>query len=71
MVEVLWDIDPRDWATTSADLVAQRVLQEAGENRIILLHDASSSSVQAACMVIDSLQAQGYSFVTVEELLME
>ena len=71
MVEVLWDIDPRDWATTSADLVAQRVLQEAGENRIILLHDASSSSVQAACMVIDSLQAQGYSFVTVEELMME
>ena len=71
MVEVLWDIDPRDWATTSADLVVQRVLQEAEENSIILLHDASKSSVQAACMVIDSLQAQGYLFVTVEELMME
>lgn len=71
MVEVLWDIDPRDWATTSADLVVQRVLQEVEENSIILLHDASKSSVQAACMIIDSLQAQGYSFVTVEELMME
>ena len=71
MVEVLWDIDPRDWATTSADLVVQRVLQDVEENSIILLHDASKSSVQAACRIIDELQAQGYSFVTVEELMME
>lgn len=71
MVEVLWDIDPRDWATTSADLVVQRVLQDVEENSIILLHDASESSVQAACRIIDSLQSQGYSFVTVEELMME
>ena len=71
MVEVLWDIDPRDWATTSADLVVQRVLQDVEENSIILLHDASESSVRAACMIIDQLQAQGYTFVTVEELLME
>ncbi len=71
MVEVLWDIDPRDWATTSADLVVQRVLQDVEENSIILLHDASESSVRAACMIIDRLQAQGYTFVTVEELLME
>lgn len=71
MVEVLWDIDPRDWATTSADLVADRVLQEVEENSIILLHDASDSSVRAACMIIDRLQAQGYTFVTVEEILME
>ena len=71
MVEVLWDIDPRDWATTSAELVVQRVLQDAGDNSIILLHDASESSVRAACMIIDRLQAQGYTFVTVEELLVE
>ena len=71
MVEVLWDIDPRDWATTSSDLVVQRVLKEVEENSIILLHDASKSSVQAAFSIIDALQKQGYTFVTVEELLME
>lgn len=71
MVEVLWDVDPRDWATSSCDLVVQRVKQEVCENSIILLHDASESSVQAAFCIIDELQAEGYTFVTVEELLME
>ena len=71
MVEVLWDIDPRDWATTSTDLVVQRVLDEVEENSIILLHDASKSSVQAAFTIIDTLQEQGYTFVTVEELILE
>lgn len=71
MVEVLWDIDPRDWATTSSDLVVQRVLNEVEENSIILLHDASKSSVQAAFTIIDTLQKQGYTFVTVEELLLD
>lgn len=71
MVEVLWDIDPRDWATTSSDLVVRRVLNEVEENSIILLHDASKSSVQAAFTIIDTLQKQDYTFVTVEELLLE
>lgn len=71
MVEVLWDIDPRDWATTSSDLVVQRVLNEVEEDSIILLHDASESSVQAAFTIIDALQEQGYTFVTVEELLLD
>ena len=70
MVEVLWDIDPRDWATTNSDLVVQRVLNKVEENSIILLHDASKSSVKAAFTIIDTLQKQGYTFVTVEELLL-
>ena len=28
MIEVLWDIDPLDWATKDADTVVQRVLQK-------------------------------------------
>lgn len=71
MVEVLWDIDPRDWATTSSDLVVQRVLKEVEEDSIILLHDASESSVRAALTIIDTLREQGYTFVTVEELLLD
>ena len=71
LIEVLWDVDPRDWATTDADTVVQRVLKDTKPGDIILLHDASASSVQAAFTVIDTLQKQGYSFVTVEELLLE
>lgn len=35
---------------------------------IILLHDFYPSSVDAALEIIDKLQPQGYTFVTVEEL---
>ena len=70
MIEVLWDVDPLDWATTSSDAVAQRIFAAVEDGgTIILLHDASESSVQAAFTVIDTLKEQGYEFVTVEELI--
>ena len=71
MIEVLWDIDPLDWATKDADTVVQRVLQKIPDGSIILLHDASESSVSAALTIIDTLQKRGYEFVTVEELILE
>lgn len=71
MIEVLWDVDPMDWATADADAVVQRILENTEEGSIILLHDASASSVQAAFTVIDALTKQGYEFVTVDELLLE
>ena len=71
LIEVLWDIDPLDWATKDADTVVQRILKGVTEGSIILLHDASQSSVQAAFTVIDSLQQENYEFVTVEDLLLE
>ena len=70
LVEVLWDVDPCDWATTDADVVVQRILSHVEDGNIILMHDASKSSVQAALTVIDVLEKRGYEFVTVEELLL-
>lgn len=71
LIEVLWDIDPLDWATKDADTVVQRILKGVPEGSIILLHDASQASVQAAFSVIDILQQENYEFVTVEDLLLE
>ena len=71
MIEVLWDVDPKDWATDNSGVIAKRVIDKVGENDIILLHDASESSVNAALLIIDELQGEGYSFVTVEELILE
>ncbi len=71
LIEILWDVDPMDWATADADTVVQRVLDNTEEGSIILLHDASASSVQAAFTIIDTLEKQGYEFVTVEELLLD
>ena len=71
MIEVLWDVDPLDWKTDNSDVIAKRVFEAVRENDIILLHDASESSVNAAFKIIDGLLAQDYTFVTVEELLLD
>ena len=71
MIEVLWNVDPLDWKTDNADVVVQRILKDVEEDDIILLHDASESSVNAAFRVIDTLQKEGYMFVTVDEILFD
>ena len=71
MIEVLWDVDPLDWKTSNSDVIAKRVVDKVGENDIILLHDASESSVNAAFKIIDALEKEGYTFVTVEEILFD
>ena len=70
MIEVLWDVDPLDWNNDNAIDIAQKVIQNVNEDDIILLHDASKSTVEATFLVIDTLKEQGYVFVTVDELLL-
>ncbi len=71
MFPILWNIDPLDWCTSNASCVAQAVLKKVGENDIILMHDYYKTSVEAALMVVDELQKQGYEFVTVDKLLFD
>lgn len=66
---VKWSVDPRDWESRDTAKVVEAVLQNAKPNSIILLHDIYPTSVAAALQIIDTLQAEGYWFVTVEELL--
>lgn len=71
MIEVLWDVDPLDWKTSNSQVIAKRVIDKVEENSIILLHDASESSVNAAFQIIDELQKEGYTFVTVDKILFD
>lgn len=66
---VKWSVDPRDWESRNTGKVVQAILENAEPNSIILLHDIYPTSVDAALKVVDRLQAEGYWFVTVEELL--
>ena len=66
---VKWSVDPRDWESKNTDKVVQAILKNVKPNSIILLHDIYDTSVDAALKVVDILEAQGYCFVTVEELL--
>ncbi len=71
MIPVLWTIDPLDWCTEDVDGIVQKVVTKSKEDGIILLHDNYKTSVTAALRIIDVLQAEGYEFVTVEELIMD
>ena len=71
MFPVLWTVDPLDWCSDSADRIARKVVKNAKENDIILMHDYYESSVTAALAAIDQLQSQGFTFVTVDEILFD
>jgi peptidoglycan/xylan/chitin deacetylase (PgdA/CDA1 family) len=71
MFPVLWDIDPRDWCSNDASCVAESVIQKAGDSEIILLHDYYGTSVEAALMIVDELTEEGYTFVTVDEIMFD
>lgn len=71
MMAVLWNVDPLDWKTENETEIVNKVVTETEENDIILLHDCYLSSVKAALRIIDIMQAKGYEFVTVDELLLD
>lgn len=71
MFPVLWTLDPLDWCSDDVDCITRKVVSKAKENDIILMHDYYPTTVTAAFRIIDDLQAKGYEFVTVEEILFD
>ena len=65
---LLWSVDPRDWAVHDAAAVEAAVISQVRDGDIILLHDLSDSSVDAALSIIDRLQKEGFRFVTVSQM---
>lgn len=65
---VYWSMDTMDWSVRNRDLVAYEITHDAQPGDIVLLHDPYETSVEAALQAIDVLSAQGYEFVTLEEL---
>lgn len=73
---VTWSIIPRDWTNPGAEVIADRVCEAAEPGAIVLLHDGDSpkmtaprtQTIEATALIIDRLRAQGYEFVTLDEL---
>ncbi|MBU3841077.1 MAG: polysaccharide deacetylase family protein [Candidatus Ruminococcus intestinipullorum] len=70
MFPVMWSIDPLDWSVKNTEEIVRKVVTQAKENDMILLHDCYQTSVEAALQIVDILQQQGFEFVTVDELLL-
>lgn len=71
MTVVLWSLDPVDWKIQDTGKVVRKILKTVEPGDIIILHDVFPTSVQAALEVIDTLKKQGYTFVTVDEFLVD
>ncbi len=71
MTAVLWDVDPVDWKVKNTEIVVKRILKNARDGDIILLHDVYGTSVDAALEIVDQMQAEGYEFVTVDEIILD
>ena len=69
MALIIWSVDPQDWKVRDARQTADHIVSRAQDGEIILLHDIYATSVDAALLAVAELTAQGYTFVTVEELL--
>ena len=76
MLVVNWSIIPRDWTNPGVQVIADRVCENAAPGAIVLLHDGDSpknsaprdQTIEAVGLIIDRLRAEGYEFVTIEEL---
>ncbi len=71
MFPVLWNVDPLDWSSCNVSCIVEKIVNKTGENDIILMHDYYDTSVTAALEAIDKLMEEGYTFVTVEEILFD
>ena len=69
MSAVVWSVDTRDWADRNSEIVCSRAVAGARNGAVILMHDIHQTSVNAVPCILDSLKQQGYSFVTVQNLI--
>lgn len=72
---IMWTVDTHDWAekisgkAVTVDYIVQRVLANASDNGIVLMHMGGAKTVEALPYMIDGLKDMGYSFTTVDQML--
>ena len=66
---ILWDVDPLDWRRPGPAVVRNRILKETRPGSIVLSHDIHPGTIEAMPSTFDELEAKGFKFVTVSELL--
>lgn len=72
-VIVLWSTDTDDWQGLSVDTIENRIFSHSKNGMIILQHCGPNpklgNSLEAVPVIIDTLRARGYEFVSVPDLL--
>jgi peptidoglycan/xylan/chitin deacetylase (PgdA/CDA1 family) len=66
---ILWDVDPLDWKRPGPAVVTNRILKETRPGSIVLSHDIHPGTIEAMHDTLNQLEAKGFKFVTVSELI--
>lgn len=66
---VYWSLDTLDWQQLPSTEILNRLMNNAKNGDIVLLHMAAKHTANAINLAIPLLKQQGYEFVTVSELL--
>jgi len=64
----LWTVFPKDHEENDPQIIIKRVLDQATDGGVVLLHSGRNSTVLALPVIIRELRSKGYRFVTLEEL---
>lgn len=72
--EISWDYLVNDWDVnkTTSEIIATSIIKHAGPSKILSMHDGGGNrdkTVKALPNIIATLKKEGYTFVTVAELL--
>lgn len=69
---VRWSVDTRDWEAANPDDIVHQVMSAVFPGAIVLMHDGGgnrTNTVIALPKMIQALREQGYSFVTLDQLV--
>ena len=72
---IMWTFDSHDWAeelsgvSITKEYVVNRVLGNASDNGIVLMHVGGYETINALPEIIDGLKSQGYELVRVNDMI--
>lgn len=65
---IYWNVDPKDWSTKNAERVCAYIIKDAGDGGdIVCVHDIYQTTVDGVLRAIDTMQANGYQFISIDE----
>ena len=69
METIQWDCDSLDYTKISTDEIVNRVISRVTNGSIVLFHNGVENTAPALDKILTELEKQGYSFVSVNDLI--
>lgn len=71
LAEILWSIDTNDWRHRDPGKVVKHTMEHTEPGSIVLMHDIHGSTIDAMPELLERLTTEGFTMVTVSQLLGE